>query len=202
MCSGCSGDYAGGFDSDDPEDPLADARDLAASASFGGTSETELGDMDLGEKDLAQGTGGGTASFEVPDGASEICEILVTGTHIVEIRVISANSRGLDRTDGQSSERFWNTREALAPGAVSKHSSGVSAKYYQTRPSSEKTRAYATGSLPISRPFAGVCKVKLNGWAQETRRLVRRFIAQSKWMAGFEASDEAKRTNGGEGSGK
>ncbi len=189
MCSGCAGDYAGGFDSDDPDsedpdDPIASAGDGATFASFGGTSETELGETVLGETvlgetDLAQGMGGGRAGLEAPDDSSEICEILVTGTHIVEIRVISANWRGQGRSNERSSERFWNTRAALAPRVPSKHSSGASAKYYQTRQDSEKTRGYAAYSLRISRSLAGVCKAKLNGWLQQTRRLLRRCTPQS-----------------------
>ena len=178
MCSGCSGDYAGGFDSDDPDDPMADAGDNAASTSFRGTSET-----DLGETDSTEGTGGGTAGLEVPEDASEDCEILVSDTHIVEIRVISANSlgqgRSRDPSSDRSSDRLWNTREALPPHAPSKHSSEASAKYYQTRQGSEKGRGYAAHSLRISRSFAGACKAKLNGWLQQTRRLVRRCTPQS-----------------------
>lgn len=176
MCSGCSGDYAGGFDSDDPDDLIADAEDRATSASFRGTGdthlgETGLGERDFGETDLAEGTDGGPAGLEVPEDALESCEILVTGTHIVEIRVIPANSQGKGRS--------WRMRSALAPHAPSKHSSGASAKYYQTRHGSEKTRGYATRSLRISPSFAGACKAKLKGWLQETRRLVRRYTPQS-----------------------
>jgi len=183
MCSGCAGDYAGGFDPDDPDsddrdDPMADAGDGAASGSFRGTRET-LSNPDLGATDVAQGMGGGRAGLEAPDDSSEICEILVTGTHIVEIRVISANWRGQGRSNERSSNRFWNTRAALAPRVPSKHSSGASAKYYQTRQGSAKTRGYAAHSLGISRSLAGVCKAKLNGWLQETRRLLRRCTPQS-----------------------
>jgi hypothetical protein len=167
MCSGCSGDYAGGFDFDDPDDPIAGAGDCAASASFRGTSdmhlgETDLSETDLGETDLAEGTDGGPAGWEVPEESLESCEILVTGTHIVEIRVISANSQGKGR-----SRRM---RAALAPHAPSKHSSGASAKYYQTRQGGEETRGYPTRSLRASRSIAGACKAKLKGWLQETRR--------------------------------
>ncbi len=186
MCSGCSGDYAGGFDSDDPDDPMADGGDGAASTSFRGTSETDLGETDLAEG-TGGGTAGGTAGLEVPEDASENCEILVSGTHIVEIRVISANSRGQgrssdrssDRSGDQSGDRFWNRREALPPHAPGKHSSEASAKYYQTRRGAEKTRGDAAHSLRISRSFAGACKAKLNGWLQQTRRLVRRCTPQS-----------------------
>lgn len=179
MCSGCSGDYAGGFDSDDPHDPIADAGDGVFSASFRGTSDTDLGENDLSEKgsgetDLAQGTGGGAAGWEALEDASEICEILVTGTHIVEIRVIAANLRGL----GGSSDRSGKMGATPAPRAPGKHSSGASAKYYQTRQGSEKTLAYATGSLPISRTFAGACKAKVNGWFQEMWRRLLRCTAQ------------------------
>ncbi len=171
MCSACSGDYAGGFDFDDPDDPIAGAGDGAFSASLRGTSETDLGEADSGEPDLAEGTDGGPAGLEVREDGLESCEILVTGTHIVEIRVISANSQGKDR--------LRKMPATLAPHAPSKHSSGASANYYQTRQGSEKTRGYATRSLRLSRSFAGACKAKLKGWLQETRRLVRRFAPQS-----------------------
>lgn len=176
MCSGCAGDYAGGFDSDDPdsddpEDPIVGA----TSASFRGTSDKDLGGNDLGETDLAQGMGGGTAGLGVPEDASEICEILVTSTHILEIRVISANWQG----QGRSNDRLGKMPAALPPHAASKHSSGASAKYYQTRQGSEKTRGCPAHSLGISRSFAGVCKAKLNEWFRETRRLLRRCTPQS-----------------------
>jgi hypothetical protein len=176
MCSGCSGDYAGGFDFDDPDDPIAGAGDGAFSASLRGTSETDLGEAglgetDLGKTDLAEGMGGGVAGWEVPEDGLESCEILVTGTHIIEIRVISANS--------QAKDRLRKMPAALAPDAPSKHSSAASAKYYQTRQGSEKTRGYATRSLRTSGSFAGACKAKLKGWLQETRRLVRRCTPQS-----------------------
>jgi len=169
MCSGCAGDYAGGFDSDDPEDPIVGPGDGATSGSFRETRET------LGETDLAQGMGGGTAGLEVPEDASEICEILVTSTHILEIRVISANWQG----QGRSNDRLGKMPAALPPHAASKHSSGASAKYYQTRQGSEKTRGCPAHSLGISRSFAGVCKAKLNEWFRETRRLLRRCTPQS-----------------------
>ena len=181
MCSGCSGDYAGGFDSDDPDDSIAGAGDHAFSASFRGTSDTYLGDTHLGETDLSErdlggtdlagGTDGGPTGLEVREDGLESCEILVTGTHIVEIRVISANSQGKDQS--------WRMRAAPVPDAPSKHSSGASANYYQTRQGSEGTRGYATRSSRISGSFAGACKAKLKGWLQETRRLLRRCTPQS-----------------------
>jgi hypothetical protein len=175
MCSGCSGDYAGGFESDDPDsddfdDPIADAGDGATSASFRGTSETALG-----ETESAESTDGGPAGLELPGDAWESCEILVTGTQILEIRVISANLHGKDR----SNDRSGKVPSVLALHLPGKHSSAASAKYYQTRQGSEKSRWYAARSLPISQSFVGACKAKLKGWLQETRRLMRRCTPQS-----------------------
>ena len=155
MCSGCSGDYAGGFDSDDLDDPIAEAGDDTTSASFDG------------ETGLAEVIGGGPAGLEVPEGASESCEILVTGTQIIEIRVISVNSHGQDRLG----DRLGKMRSTRVPHRSDKHSSGVSAKHYPTLQGGEKSRAHGARSERISRSFAGFCKARLMGWLRETLRL-------------------------------
>src|SRR5579862_4389695 len=92
MCSGCSGDYAGGFDSDDSDEPIG-AGDSALSAGFSGTTDAGLGASDWGEAGGAEPKGGEPAGLEVPEAAWEACEILVTDTQIIEIRVISLHSQ-------------------------------------------------------------------------------------------------------------
>jgi hypothetical protein len=191
MCSGCSGDYAGGFDFDDADEPMDGAEDGASSASCRGASETDLGENDLGETDLAESTGGGPAGLEVPEDAWESCEILVTGTQIVEIRVISANAQGKDRSSDpsnhrsnhrssdRSGDRSGKAPPALAPHTPSKQSSGASAKYYQTRLDGEETRRQAPSSVRTSRSFARACNAKLKVWIERTRRWVRRSTARA-----------------------
>lgn len=159
MCSGCSGDYAGGFESDDPEDMTAGPREGATSGSLGEERNTDLSAW--------HGRGGG--SFEVQEDALENCEILVSGTRIVEIRVIPAESHDHDK------EELWKVpgAEFSVPG---KHSHAASAKYYQTRRHIGET---GVRSLGISQCFAGACKAKFKGWLEGTRRLLGKCAPQS-----------------------
>lgn len=180
MCSGCSGDYAGGFDSDDFDEAIAGARDSVSFAGFHGTSEEDLGGKNLDQNDLDEAhsaEGGRPAGLELPEDAMEACEILVTGTHIVEVRVIWANSQARD----QQEDWQWRMRAALSLLTPGKHSTAKSAKYYRTCLAAEKASGYATGSPGISRWFsqrfaqflAGACKTKLGRSLQKTRRFVR-----------------------------
>jgi hypothetical protein len=153
MCSGCSGDYAGGFEFDDSEDPTADSGDGVTSASLRAARNIDA-----------------SGGFELREDSAENCEILVSGTQIIEIRVIPANSPANDHS--------WKTH-ALGTHTPGKHPAGVSTKYYQTRQGSEKNRGYAAGPLRISRSVARVCKDRFNGWLEGTRRFVRRCTPQS-----------------------
>jgi len=160
MCSGCSGDYAGGFEFDDNEEATADSEDRGSSASLRATPDN----------DLRSCRGRAPGGFEQREDSAENFEILVSGTQIIEIRVIPATS--------QAHDEFWKKRDPETH-KTRKHSSGASAKYYQTRQISQGSRRYATHSLRFSRWVAGVCKSRFKGWIEETRRFVKGRTPQS-----------------------
>ena len=153
MCSGCSGDYAGGFEFDDPEDLSADSGDGVNSASL------------RAARNICASEG-----FELREDSAENCEILVSGAQIIEIRIIPANSRASDEL------RRNRVQEADGPG---KQSSRMSAKYYQTRQGSEKSRGRTARFLRISRSVARVCRDGFRGRLEGARRFVRRCTPQS-----------------------
>jgi len=186
MCSGCSGDYAGGFDSDDRDEAMANAADSVHFGGLPGTSDRNLDEKNFGEKDLDEADGAegsGLDGGERPEDDLQGCEILVTETQIIEIRVISAVS--------QAGNQPGKTRAASVSRTPGKHSAAKSAKYYQTRRNGGKTFASATISLRISHSFsqyfsqyfsqalAAACKTKFGGWILRARRLLRRCTAHS-----------------------
>lgn len=175
MCSGCSGDYAGGFDSDDFEEPIDDTRNNARLAGFSRTNPALQSNW--GETSLAERRDGGPSGMELREGAWEACEILVTDTQIVEIRVIAAtaNSQGNSARD-----QLRKIRAALESQMPAKHSSAKSAKYYQTCHASTNAPEYADRFLAISRSlaqflprcFAGAYRARWEKWIRQTRRLI------------------------------
>lgn len=162
MCSGCSGDYAGGFEFDDPSDPTAVSADEVSSTSLGAAPDMEASDC---REQAARG-------FELREDSAENFEILVSGTQIIEIRVIPANFQANQLP-----------RRALKSHTPSKHSRGASAKYYPTRDGSDQNRGRAAASLHISRSVARVCKAGFKEWLEKTRRLIRS-MAQSTEVRG------------------
>lgn len=156
MCSGCSGDYAGGFESDDPGDGVFDSSGIPSSASLHEEPETGLGGW----------RGQGAEGFPVQEDGAENCEILVSGTRIIEIRVIPVKSR-----DNDQQRRI----RVAGPTVAGKQSRAASAKYYQTRQPQESPKAdheRAMRHLRISRSIAGACKSKFAGWLGQARRLL------------------------------
>jgi len=129
VCSGCSGDYAGDFE---------DSGELGADS---GGSDCPLGTGGQREPQENRPSTEGARRFEdsadsecdsrwasLPGesggSAGEICEIMVSATRIVEMRVITANCR--------EREESSDAGAAEASGA-NKRSKAESAKYYQTR---------------------------------------------------------------------
>ena len=157
MCSGCSGDYAGGFEFDDPEEIEAAAREAAAPSSARSGREADV-------------HGGRERGSHGPQDAADSFEILVSGTRIIEIRVISANLPTNDQL------RKMRALESQEPG---KHSNAASAKYYPTRESGEKNPKWGAGCLRKARSLARACRSRFNGCLGEARRLARRRAAQA-----------------------
>jgi hypothetical protein len=123
MCSGCAGDYSGGFDADEHDE-------------FGGNSGDESGgERFISANGGAAGLGCGKgadlgasihedAFAEPPDGAVENYEVLVSGTQIVELRMFSIS---LPQESDPGVRGFWG--RAIA--GTQSHAKG--AKYYPTR---------------------------------------------------------------------
>lgn len=180
MCSGCSGDYAGGFDSDDSDEPVGDSADSALLAGLSGTGDTGLGQRAWSEASGEGRRDGGPSGLESPAAAWEDCEILVTATQIVEIRVIAANSQG-----NSAKDHLGKMRAEAHPR--DKQSPAESAKYYQTRHVREETSECARRSPRILRSLtqllprcsAGASRTRLEGWLGKARRLFRRCTAQT-----------------------
>lgn len=170
MCSGCSGDYAGGFEFDDPDDPTANSVDDVSSTSFGAAPDIEA-------RNCAERA---ARSFELRNDGAENFEILVSATQIVEIRMIPANV--------QANQLPRRAPESHTP---SKHSRGASAKYYQTRQGSETNCWCAVRCLRIPRAVARVCKSGFKEWLKKTRRMIRQSTAQSTGVwSSKEAADQ------------
>jgi hypothetical protein len=160
VCSGCSGDYAGGFEDCDE------------------TTQVSGGNQPAGYEGRPKGNGNPlvTRDFEPPsyrrsdlrlgnsptlDGKSGegIYEVLVSATRIVEIRIIPANSEefpGLSK--GRAAEKL----------AADKHSEAASAKYYQTS-AGIAVAAGDRAEVPIWRGFAGLVAGEFGKWIRGMR---------------------------------
>jgi hypothetical protein len=111
MCSGCSGDYAGGFEE------LGDPADKASSSDGPASWDRPKED---GNRLSAESVRGFEDSPSAPwssrrtslpgsirENGAESCEILVSATHIVEIRVFGVNSERMKEllTNGSENAR-------------------------------------------------------------------------------------------------
>jgi hypothetical protein len=127
MCSGCSGDYAGDFDESDDAVSEPNSGDGPAVWDRPDSDRNRLRDERAGGVEDGRNTQRSSSRTDLSgsrneDGA-EIYEILVSATHIVEIRVFAINAEGWGNV---------GKAEPAIAGPV-KHSVGASAKYYQTR---------------------------------------------------------------------
>src|SRR5690349_16624309 len=128
MCSGCSGEYAGGFD--DPGERAADG-DGANSLAWNWGEPDKQGSQPPSEetrgfepKMPSRGERHAIARGSSGESSPDVWEILVSGTQILEIRVIAANGCELKELRGAGTN---------AKPPACQQSASVSAKYYKTR---------------------------------------------------------------------
>jgi hypothetical protein len=135
MCSGCSGDYTGDFDDPseaaaeppgnllprNPEEPAVHTYRRGAGGRSGFEAGPEAERDSEGVSRPASPFGGVPARGKSVEDA---CEILVSATRIVEIRVIEANSAEISRVERREASEMTSPGEHLTAG---------SAKYYRTR---------------------------------------------------------------------
>lgn len=168
MCSGCSGDYAGGFD--DTGEPTAGSGEVNWQTWNCGEPD-EPGSQQIPEKTRAfEGNAPARREWQsaaVPppsdQHAGDVCEILVSGTRIIEIRMIEASNGGLDELAHLASAQGTPLRQ---------HSAEASAKYYQTRRPGGESSSHRTQPL-FCRAFscraAGFIGVGFNRWLRRAR---------------------------------
>ena len=172
MCSGCSGDYEGTFEFEpgtepphrvaDDGYPAADARgafnEAASEFDAKGAGSFEVEEhLELNPRPQSQRRAGG-------DYTSERCEIRVSATQIMEIRVITA--QGGEQGEARSGRR------AKAPPR-GKHSRRVSAKYYRTRsPAASVSRSAGGETLWLWR-MAALAARGFKTCARRARRVLR-----------------------------
>jgi hypothetical protein len=114
MCSGCAGDYSGGFDGDDVESGFsAELPKHSCEADAGGNCRR----MDFEAGSAAE------SGCSPRDEDLENCEILVSATRIVEIRFFGSNPRQIFSLSGE---------QVLESHSSGNHYEATSAKYYQT----------------------------------------------------------------------
>jgi hypothetical protein len=165
VCSGCSGEYAGDFeDSGEPTDDSGGDQPAWTSGRPEGNAEgLERRGFEPPlhwQEDPQSETS--RASSSAPGG--EICEIVVSATRIVEIRVITANPEEVFE--------FSNGKGAGKQEA-DKHSEAASAKYYQT-PAGIAEVAGDRIEGPISCGVAACVVGEFRKWSCWARNAVRK----------------------------
>ena len=173
MCSGCSGDYAGEFD--DASELAADSEKPNSLAGNCGESEGEESQRKPNKTRAfeAESPLGGDRQSAVAPGtkdekASEVCEILVSGTRIIEIRLIEGNDCELMELAAAAA---GGTPPAL------QHSTTASAKYYQTRRADTESTSNRTG-MACHRSISGFVGVEFGKWTRWARKAFARFHAR------------------------
>ena len=152
MCSGCSGEYDGGFDFDEPEDEPTDSREtsLERTARNGAARRPES-------------AGGGRGSEVAED-----YEILVTATRIIEIRTLCAAD--FSRADALDVDSF----AVPAPGSELRQTPRGS-KHYPTRAGHTKGsgngRALAIPAQAIGEAASAQPR-KLRKWLARARQAI------------------------------
>jgi hypothetical protein len=169
VCSACSGDYDGDFE--EPAQPEADSGDGDHAAWTCGDPEAGgnwLGTEGAGsfESALDSESNSHPASLprSKPENTGDICEILVSATRIVEIRIVTANSEGIREL------RDAGTPETLA---ASKHAKAASAKYYKTR-GSVAEGASDRPQLPCCREVTVSVAREFKRWGRWARKALRK----------------------------
>ena len=157
MCSGCSGDYAG-----EPAPDLDDDDRLAWNCR----ASREQGNQPSARKTPAfegettnQYPHGESVAWPGDQSATGFCEILVSGTRIMEIRVIEA--------DGGEIEQLPTIKAAERPAAL-RHSTAGSAKYYRTRPTDPVSGN--VGLRGLRSPWAAIATGEFRRWLRWARK--------------------------------
>jgi len=165
MCSGCSGDYAGEFD--DAGEPAADWEKPNALAGNCGESDGQESQRKPdktrafeAESPLPEDWRSAIAPGPKDESAAGVCEILVSETRIIEIRMIAANDCELKELAGAGVGEM--------PPAL-QHSTTASAKYYQTRQAGAENRSNRAG-MPCYRGIFGFVAVEFSNWTQWARK--------------------------------
>ena len=163
VCSGCSGEYAGGFD--DPGERAADGD--GANSLIGNCGEPDgqrsqpPSEKTRGfETKMRRGNGQAIARGLSDESVADVWEILVSGTQIVEIRMIAANDCELKELRGVG---------ACARRPARQQSTTASAKYYEAR----RARAKDSGDRVQTawyRGIGGAVAAELNRWLQWARQ--------------------------------
>lgn len=165
MCSGCSGDYAGDFeDSGEPTDGSEGDQPAWTSGRLEGNAdalERRGFEPPVHRQEDPQSE---TSRASSPARGEEICEIVVSATRIVEIRVITGNP--------EEAFEFSNGKGA-GKQAADKHSEAVSAKYYQTRAAIPEVVGDRV-EVPISCGVAACVVGEFRKWSCWARNAVRR----------------------------
>ena len=188
MCSGCSGDYAGDFE--DAGEPGADSGEVNWETWNCGEPDqcrsqrnSEKARAFEGDPSPRGEWQSATAPRVNDQHAADACEILVSGTRIIEIRMIEANNGELKRMD--------NIGTANGPRGRH-HSAEARAKYYQTRreggekSSNHARRAFFPG---FSRAMAGIIGFNFNRWLCRAReafgtRRAKKFCMSTRDLGG------------------
>lgn len=161
MCSGCSGDYDGDFE---------DCDESPGDSSEGDPPAWICGEPEEARTGLSAGNAGSfeaewdaeansqSASLQRARGesAGEICEIRVSATQIVEMRVIKAKCREIKELRGT---------EAAETHAARKERRVASAKYYQTRGAGSENLSDHV-QVPCTRGIAAAAAGEFRRWVR------------------------------------
>ena len=163
MCSGCSGEYGGEFD--DSGEPAPDVDEDYRLAWNGGASREPGNQRNTRNKRAFEGETtnqyphGESVAGPGDQSATDFCEILVSGTRIMEIRVIEANCGEI--------EQLLTIKAAQRPAAF-RHSTAGSAKYYRTRPTNPESGNVGLGGLRS--PWAAIATGEFRRWLRWARK--------------------------------
>lgn len=166
MCSGCSGDYAGDFeDSGEPAADWCEADGPAGNRHRPGEKRNRRTSENAQPFEASATSGGESPLAGIPgrkdERAEDICEILVSGTRIIEIRVIAAN---------RCESKELVCIGAAERSAANEHSAAESAKYYQTRRGAPENSSGARVEVAFLRAMATVAMAQIRKqmrWAQQ-----------------------------------
>lgn len=166
MCSGCSGDYTGDFEGSGEEtDDRAVSNESPSTKTWPGANRHALERYDFEPPAHREENSQLESSPRAENaGGEEICEIVVSATRIVEIRVITANPEEVFE---------FSNRKGAGKQAADKHSEAASAKYYQTRAAIPEVVGDRI-EVPISCGVAACVVGEFRKWSCWARNAVRK----------------------------